>query len=583
MYLAPHRTADAVPERSVRTDVAIVGSGAAGAPAAAALSAAGLRVLVLEEGWAWRPGEMPSDPAYAARHLYAEHGARLMRGTSAIPLAGGRALGGSTVVNSAICYRAPAHILRSWCDGLGLAIFEPHEMAATYDLVEKTIGVTPTPPDRAGRNNLIVKRGAESLGLAGEFIPRNAPDCVGSGVCQLGCPVGAKGSVDRNFLPAAARAGADIWTGARVVRIRHTRRRVEGVDVVVLDERSERPLRRIEVHADHIVLAAGAIATPMLLMRSGLAHSDHVGRHLHVHPCTSTVAMFDEEVRGWDGVFQGYCVTALQSESILLQTYFASPEVFYALAGEVGDEGQRFLSRLSHLASCGVLVGEQASEGQVRPGARGGAEISYRLADGDRVRLLRGLRAICAIFEAAGSREIYPGLAGTPPVRNAAEAARALPDATPAQRMYLYASHPMGTSRMGRNSQTSALDPHGSPWGVEGLTVLDASIFPTALSINPQLTVMAAALRLAWRLAERMGHAGGAVGHHAAAAELRASVPAPALVQGSDGRGGVHAAPLSRGRSERDVSECSSHDAVERASHTAPPGATRQHARNDPA
>ncbi len=513
MAIAAHKTPADIPHGTVRADVAIVGSGAGGAAAAAELASSGMRVLVVEEGAAWPKARFRPSNTWAARHLYVAGGAQFTRGNPTMPLAQGRAMGGSTVINSAICYHAPEHILRSWSGGLGLDLFDPDEMDVAYELVEKAIGVSRVTEALAGRNNLVVKRGTEALGLRGEFIPRNAPGCEGKGICQLGCPVGGKGSVDRNFLPQAVARGAEIWTGAKVLTIRTARGRVTGLDVAVTDPVSGAAGRRVHVEADCVVLAAGAVATPVILMASGLgAASGQLGRHLHVHPCTGTVALFDEDIHGWDGVFQGYCVTDLRAESILIQTYFATADVFYAQVPGLGEDGQRFLERIGNLASCGVLVGEQESEGRVRRRGDGAPDISYHLADSDRVKLLRGLRTICEIYEAAGSREIYPGVAGTRPVATAREAARLIPDTVPTQRLFLYASHPMGTARMGRDRRHSVVNPDGEVWGIEGLVVTDSSIFPGSLAVNPQMTVMASAIRIAARLAERAGERGGARG-----------------------------------------------------------------------
>jgi choline dehydrogenase-like flavoprotein len=182
-------------------DVVVVGSGAGGAAVAWALSAAGLRVLILEEGRKFEPEELTPKPSWAFRNLYAERSARFMTGSLIIPLAGGRAVGGSTLLNSAICFRTPDHVLGRWRE-LGISWADPVALAPVFQEVEREIGVEKTHPSQARGNNLIFKAGAEALGMRGDFISRNAPGAWAAGCASWAVPSGAREAWTATSSPA---------------------------------------------------------------------------------------------------------------------------------------------------------------------------------------------------------------------------------------------------------------------------------------------------------------------------------------------------------------------------------------------
>src|SRR6185436_6715402 len=152
------------------------------------------------------------------------------------------------------------------------------------------------------------------------FIHRNAPGCVGCGICQMGCPSGGKGSMDRNFIPLAEEKGAVVCDDAKVEEIIMKNGRPRGV-------RSA----SVEVEADTVVLAAGSVGTPLLLLKQGIARDNsNIGRHLSIHPSVGTFGYVPEAINSWDGVPQAYAVFLDREEGILLQTYNLPPEVFFS-------------------------------------------------------------------------------------------------------------------------------------------------------------------------------------------------------------------------------------------------------------
>ncbi len=482
---------DALPGgETVDCDAVVVGSGAGGAAVAYALTQLGKRVLILEEGRRFEPEELKPKASWAYRHLYAERSTRFMQGNLFIPLPGGRAVGGSTLLNSAICFRTPGKVLTRWREQFGISWADEAALAPTFAEVERAIGVEKTHPSQARGNNLTFKRGCDALGIQGDFISRNAPGCVGCGLCQLGCPIGGKGSVDRNLIPAALSRGAALFTSVRAAEVLLHKRAAVGVRAQVLEPLSEQPLRELTIRAKQVFLCAGAVNTPVLLRRQGIANtSGEVGRNLHVHVAAGVCARFEELIDAWDGVTQGYYVPLPDA---ILETFSATPDIYFTQYSHFATP----LSTLRHLASCGCMIGDESS-GEVKPGMQGRASISYTLNEGDKRRLLDGLRIISKIFFAAGAKEVHPAIHGFGTAKSLAEAERICRDDVPVEHLSVYASHPMGTCRMGADKATSVVGPNGESHDVKNLFVADASVFPTALGVNPQVTVMAAALTIA--------------------------------------------------------------------------------------
>ncbi len=485
--------------RRIKADVVIVGAGAGGGAAAAELAQRGLSVVMLEEGHRYRPREFPASYGWAINHLYAERGTRIVEGESYYPLPGGRGVGGSTLINSAICYRAPDAILDAWADA-GLEGLAPERLAPIYDLVEATIGVTEMHPLQARANNLFIKRGSDALGLGGGFVHRNAPGCVGCGICYLGCPSGGKGSVDRNFIPLAEEHGTEVCADCKVARILVRDGRAVGVEARVVDQETSEEVGRLTVDADAVVLAAGTVGTPMLLLEQGLANrSDQVGRNLAIHPAVGTYGMVDDAINSWDGVPQAYAIPL--EKGVLLQTYNAPPEVFFTTQPWSGADGMRKMRMLKNIAMCGGLVSD-GSNGRVQLGRHGKAKVTYALSTRDRHRLIRALRGIVRVLYAAGATEVYPGIGdGVDWAKTESDALAPLTPDVEEREMNVYASHPMGTCRMGVDAARSVVAPSGETHDVPGLWIADASLMPSSLGVNPQMTVMSMAIHVARNLA----------------------------------------------------------------------------------
>lgn len=479
-------------DETVECDVVIIGSGAGGAAAARELSKAGLRVLVLEEGRRWEPKELSTRQSWALRNLYAERGTSIALGNIYLPMPRGRAVGGSTLINSAICFRPPARVLKVWREEHGVPWADEAQLTPVVEDIERSIGVMKCHPAIAKTHNLLFKQGVEALGLEGDFISRNAAGCVGCGTCQLGCPTGGKGSVDRTLLPVALKQGAALFSCTSAAAVKVERGVAVGVEAWGVDPRTEARKRRLDVRAKKVFLAAGAINSPMLLQRQGLAGSSgQLGNNLHVHTASGACARFDQFVDAWHGVTQGYYVF-LPGEAAVIETFSTTPDL-YAIQWEAFS---RPLGQLRQLASSGTMIGD-VSSGTVRPGpSPGRSAMTYDILPADVNVLKKGLREIARIYFAAGALAVNLSIVGLGELTSMADVEALLDKELPPDRLAIYASHPMSTCRMNGDRSRGVVRPDGTTWDVENLVVCDASIFPTALGVNPQITVMAAAVLL---------------------------------------------------------------------------------------
>lgn len=478
----------------LEADVAIVGAGAGGCAAAAALAERGLTVALLEEGRHWRPSEFRQRSDVSLKHLYQDRGMRSMRGNVIMALPGGRGVGGSTLINSAICFRCPDEILDLWREQHGCETVTRERFSAYFDRIWDTIGVTVQSAQVQRMNNIVFKEGAERLGLQGSFMARSAPGCVGCGICQYGCPTGGKASVDRTFLvEALARETVGVYADCRIQGAETRAGRVTALTGQILHPETQAVLGSVRVRADTFLLSAGPVGTPSFLLSNRLADDTHCGRHLVVHPTVGALARMPFEVRPWHGVTQGYYVDMWQ-QGYLLQTYTVTPDQYFTLMPTpTGEETMRWMSDLRFLASAGALVHDEDSEGRVQMTPLG-PDISYHLGDGDRQRLVEGLRKTGEVFFAAGATAFLPFRIGGGVVHRVEDIDAHLPLDLPGTELQLYASHPMGTCRMSGRSEDGVVDAHGRVWGWDNLRVADASLFPTSLGVNPQVTTMAMGL-----------------------------------------------------------------------------------------
>ncbi len=480
------------PGEGEECDVVVVGSGAGGAVAAATLAEAGLDVVVLEAGGHYDRDSYPSDQLEAIAELYRDGGLTIAEGRPPIPVPVARVLGGTTVINSGTCFRAPEPVLADWKQRFGISWAE--DMAADYAEAEDTLRVTQLDPETMGRNGQLTMEGAAAIGASGAPIHRNAGSCVQCSSCPFGCAIDAKRGMHVSYLPRAVAAGARIRAGVQVGRIL-----VEGGRAVGVSGTAAAGRRAFTVRARRaVIVAGGALGTPELLQRSGLG-GGQVGRNLHIHPACWVGARYGEEVRGWEGVMQSYYVDEWEHTGILLEATFTPLAFGGAWLLGAGRSHQEAMLDFGHVGSIGVHLSDRSS-GRVGLGAGGALRASYGLTRDDARRLAFGIARAAEIHFAAGATEVYPNIARVGVLRSGDLAGFEATSFKPSE-LRLEAFHPMGTARIAADPRQGACAVDGSLHGTRDLYVADASLFPTSVGVNPMMTVIAFAKQVARRVA----------------------------------------------------------------------------------
>jgi choline dehydrogenase-like flavoprotein len=480
-------------------EVVVVGTGAGGGACAYELASRGRAVLLLEEGDLHRRDTFSGRTQPMVRKLYRDQGMTIALGNAGIPIFAGRAVGGSTVVNSGTCYRTPERVFRRWREEMGLTFFSGAAMDPYYARVEAMLRVERARFELTGGVGRVVARGAERMALRHRPVDRNAPDCDGQGVCCFGCPTGAKRSTDVSYVPAALERGAQLVTAARVDGIDVVAGRARGVTARLASG------RRLRVKAEAVVIAGGALMTPLVLRQAGVCTSSPaLGKNLSVHPASKTFALFDEAIDMASGIPQGYSIDELEHEGIMFEGGSMPLDITSVAIPWVGRRLVDLLAQYRNLALFGFMI-EDTSRGEVRPGARGSPLITYNLNRRDTERLQKAMAVMCEVFLAAGARRVYPMLPGMEELSTLAEVRALRAMSLSPSSFDLSAYHPLGTCRIGTDPRTSVLGPDHEAHEVERLFVADGSAVPGPLGVNPQMTIMAMALRAGEIIDRRLG------------------------------------------------------------------------------
>jgi choline dehydrogenase-like flavoprotein len=480
-------------------DVVIVGSGAGGAVAAAELAAAGLEVVVLEAGEHYNRDNYPADHLEAIAELYRDGGLTIADGRPPIPIPVAKVVGGTTVINSGTCFRAPDPVLDDWKQRFGIAW--AHDLDADYAEAEQTLHVTQLDPETMGRNGQLAMEGAAALGVSAAPIFRNAGNCSQCSSCPFGCAIDAKRGMHVSYLPRAVAAGARIRTGVQAQRVLVEGGRAVGVACTARSGGRRRPFT---VRARRAVIAAGgAFGTPELLQRSGLG-GGQVGRNLHIHPACWVGARYEEEVRGWEGVMQSFYVDEWEDpHGILLEATFTPLAFGGAWLLGAGRSHQEAMLDFGHVGSIGVHLCDRSS-GRVGLGAEGSLRASYKLTREDADRIAYGIARAAEVHFAAGATEVYPNIARVGVLKKGELAAFEATRFKPAE-LRLEAFHPMGTARIAADPRQGACGIDGQVNGTPGLYVADGSLFPTSVGVNPMMTIIAFSKQIARGLAGQVG------------------------------------------------------------------------------
>ncbi len=487
---------------ALNCDVCVVGSGPAGTVLAHRLAAEGLDVVVLEAGAVVRQRDKGGEAGEMLTRWFWDGGLRTTRGNIVMPTLQARCLGGGSVFNSAICMRAADSALRRWADEDGVQGLTPEVMARHYDTVERFFGVRPVESAVQGRRNELFQSGARILGFDVEAIRRNEDGCTGSGECMTGCRTGAKLSMDNRGVPELLEAGGRVYTSVQVDRLWRRGSKVRGVRGAVVDPLTGRRTHDVRVEAKCTVLAAGALASPVILQRSGHRVAS-VGQNLRTHPGLMVLGEFDEDIEPWDGATQGAHVTGFVEEGIKLESIWAVPSLGVVHHG-AGAELVASLADLRRMATWCLWVSGDDSTGSVRALPGGGSSLSYHLGHGDVARIREAVARLVEVYFAAGARSVMPGVHGLALRYDDPSAADQIRRADlVAQDIPTGSNHVFGTSAMGADPSRHVTDSVGAVYGLDDVHVCDTGLFPSSPMANPMLTAMALADHQADVIAQR--------------------------------------------------------------------------------
>jgi choline dehydrogenase-like flavoprotein len=356
--------------------------------------------------------------------------------------------------------------------------------------VLQALRAVPIPEDRVNTANQLLRAGAVARGWRFQIPQHNRVECSGCGYCMIGCAYNRKVNAAGAFLQAAATQGATLLSDVQVQSFRRAG------DSFVVQARGANG-DDVRVRARRVVLAAGALETPLLLRRSDV-QSSQAGRRLRLHPAPVVFARFEQRVEAWRGLPQAVIVNEFASFEqngrggfLFLPNAGTGPALGAAVAPAYGEHHALLMRQYPHLASAAVLLHDE-STGLVR-GGPGRPTVHYWPDLGDRQELLRGVRALAELYFAAGAQEVYlPFEAGR--ARRAHELEKAMSTAQIRRHeLPLTSVHPQGTCAMGKDPYRSVVRPTGAVWQAPGVYVADASLFPTSIGVPPQVTIMALA------------------------------------------------------------------------------------------
>lgn len=483
-----------------RCDIVIIGAGAGGGTVARELSALcgeGRRIVVLEWGPRFRDDEFTGEEVAMAGKVYFESGGFLTEGKD-MTCAFGRGYGGSTMVYTGTSIELPEHVAGAW-DVPGLT---HDDIARRTQKYKAENSVHELDDALINENNALFKRGCEALGLEVKKFPVNIKNCHGAGVCNMGCPNQSKQGTNRVQLPQAERAGVEVVTHCRVDRIgeRVVEARIERLPYGDKPTWPEGPHR---IHAKLVIVCGGAVNSSALLLRSRLpGHFPALGRYFTCHPALTVVGQHDRPISNFHGFPKTYyCDDFEQSDHFLLETCMYFPFTTAKNIASFGKGHAAFLEDFRRLQMILILASDKAiAENRIAIDRDGNPRIHYSFTDEVRAAFVKAQRMSARIFFRAGARRVHVPGAAEPVLEPAMED---LLDELITDRhirlgkMPIASAHMMGGCRMGRSAADSVTDSWGRVHGIPWLYCADSSLFPGSSEVNPYLTVMSLADRVA--------------------------------------------------------------------------------------
>lgn len=491
-------------ERTFEADVCVIGSGAGGATLAAGLCAAGLRVVMLEEGSHRTRADFNLREADAYPMLYQDRGTRATV-DGAITLLQGRSVGGGTTVNWTTCYRTPARILKIWAEEHGVEGLDEQTLAPHWEAMERRLNIQEWPEELANANNRKLLTGARALGWEVHPLRRNVKGCANSGYCGLGCRYDAKQGMLLTTIPDALEHGLTLLTQTRATHLVHERGRVSAVRAQLLHPDSARPTGAgVTVRARIFAACGGAVNTPALLLRSAINPNGQVGLRTFLHPVVAVLGLYAEPVEGWAGAPQSigskqHVDRGPDRVGYFLETPPLQPMLAASGLQLFGGAQAELMRKLPYL---GVIIAICVDG--LHPDSPGGRTFLRR--DGRLgldypvtpalVEAFRDAHLRCAELSfAAGAQQVATTHPQPRFLGSLAELGQLEQAPYGALEHAIFTAHQLGGCAFGSDPQRSVVDMEHRVRGLDNLFVVDGSVMPTSLGVNPSLSIYGLAHR----------------------------------------------------------------------------------------
>ncbi len=493
---------------ALETDVVVVGSGAGGAIAAYELAKAGKKVVVLEAG-----PYVPSDQftemlAVSMGRMYAEGGGQ-SNTTGDLTVLQGSCVGGSTVVNAALCFRTPDHFLEMWGQDFGLTNLTPKTMEPYFEKVEKNLSISRTLAEKASDDANLLKTGCDEAGVEWKHGHRNVNNCAMSAACLAGCYSDRKQSMLVTYLPWAVELGARIFSDTRVTKVNEAAGKVSGVEAEIIDQKTGKKKASLSIKAGTVVLAAGAVQTPVLLLRSGIANSSgQVGKNFACHPTVSMTGYFPQFETNFLGAWHSMHVDEFtRSEDggfLLLQAVQEPLEASFEAEPGTGKPYLDYMSKSKNLARFIPLIHDR-NHGEIL-WEDGVKKIKYDMHPKDFPAMQAGMKKAAEVLFAAGAEKVMLPTSNQAEIKFKADIGPVIDSLKNEPARFRYTSyHPQGSCRMASDPKTSVVGPTGESHDVTGLWVVDGSILPTSIGYNPSETIYALASYISDQMIAKSG------------------------------------------------------------------------------
>jgi choline dehydrogenase-like flavoprotein len=459
-----------------RFDVIVVGSGAGGGVVAGELAERGKDVLLLETGPHRTAVDFDRWEAKATHEFWWPIRFGLLPDGDVLAFLAGRCVGGTTTINTKVALRAHQNDVAKWHEASGLTSdgsspFSLADLEPYYERVEQRLGVR----ERSDWQPCVHTIDAGFRALGHELEPVTSytdGNCMHCGSCLQGCPTNAGKSTANTYIADAwARGVLELRPETHVDRVLIEGGRATGVEC-----------SGETVHADTVVVAGGALNTPQILRRSGL-DAPAIGRFLGIHPVRLVYGLFDEP----QDAFATYPISSHfmgfqhdEDGGFVIEASTIQDPISFAttLRDEDGPMwGPRLTEAVRKFRQWNGVLAMVNDENNASVVVDENGQERFDLAFNERElgRIDASLEFSKQVLDAAGARQVcWTGLAST---------------------------HVQGSCRMGDDPERSATDRNGKVHDVEGLYVGDSSLIPRTLSVNPSLTIMALATRLADHLA----------------------------------------------------------------------------------